>query len=156
MLKSLLGSTSAVDTSSFAFDSSLNPLDIDTAFETTYGINYEEENSKRITYCNKANEAIQNIEIIMGEFSGLGLCDIVAMIASLNLLPLEVLVSLIDEPAYKRMKEAVNSQLTNSQEIAAQIPVVEALTKLEASVKDWYNIMDIMYDSLKNNDGSDV
>jgi hypothetical protein len=59
--------------------------------------------SKRNALLKRANSAISSIEIIMGEISGLGLSDILAISAALWYTDKEHLIYLIDKEAAKRM-----------------------------------------------------
>lgn len=96
-----------------------------------------------------ANEALRDIEVIMGEFSGLGLCDIVAILGALHIMPKEDLLGFLDEDAYPRFLSALN--LSSS---GISKPTLEqSMTSLMAKVRDYYNLMDKIYQDLKNNNG---
>ncbi len=102
----------------------------------------------RNNYLNEANKALQTVEIIMGEFSGLGLCDVFAITGALEILPLEDLLGLIDIDAFNRMGKILNldlSQFTRTKE-------TDAIKNLSSVVKDFYLIMDQIYiDQFNNN-----
>jgi hypothetical protein len=49
-----------------------------------------------------ANSALETIETIMGDFSGLGLCDIIAIIGALTTIPKEKLLGFLDADAQTR------------------------------------------------------
>lgn len=90
--------------------------------------------------------ALQTIEIIMGEFSGLGLCDIIAVVGALETIPKENLIGFLDEDSKARMLKSMNftSVSGNSYESAMQA--------LSDRVKDFYNLMDQIYqDTLHQN-----
>ena len=57
-------------------------------------------NNKRNQLLAKASNALQIVEMIMGEFSGLGLCDIVAVVGALYTMPLASLVGFLDTDSY--------------------------------------------------------
>lgn len=73
--------------------------------------NLNKLHSKRNNMTKNANIALSNIEIIMGEISGLGLSDILAVIAALWYTDKETLIYLIDRESAKRM--AQNQDLNN-------------------------------------------
>ena len=95
----------------------------------------------------KAGDALQTIEMIMGEFSGLGLCDILAIIASLHIMPIEDLLGFLDKDAFDRMKI-----LLNKSDVARTDNLSQCLGVLTNTVKDFFNLMDKLYlDKRKNN-----
>lgn len=100
-----------------------------------------------------ANDALRTIEIIMGEFSGLGLCDIVAIMGALYIMPRNNLLGFLDEDAYKRMLSTLSLELADlSGEI--QNPGIEAAhNSFIATAKDLYNLMDSIYKELDKNNG---
>jgi hypothetical protein len=61
-------------------------------------------------YClNNAGQALRTIEIITGEFSGLGLIDIMIIIAGLYLMNANNLLGFLDNDAYKRARSFIKS-----------------------------------------------
>lgn len=103
--------------------------------------------ANRFRVLTDASDALRTIEIIMGDFSGFGLCDIVAIIGSLNVIPKENLVSFLDDDAKTRM---LNTLGLSSSDV--QVPGFEEASKaLAKSVKDFYNLMDKIYQDILNN-----
>lgn len=89
----------------------------------------------------EANDALKTVEIIMGEFSGLGLCDIIAIIGALYIVPKENLLGLLDDDAFQRAK---SSNLLNGVDI--ERPSIQvAQENIISTVKDFYNLMDKIY-----------
>lgn len=105
---------------------------------------YEQLNKKRNLAMAQAGKALQKVEIIMGEFSGLGLCDIFAIIASLYLIPIEDLLGFLDSDALYRSQIASNVSIVPSS-------LETSMTSLTNTVKDFYNLMDKMYEDISNN-----
>lgn len=104
-------------------------------------------NKKRNSDLNLANNALKTVEIIMGEFSGLGLCDIVAVMGALYTMPKDDLIGFLDTDAYNRMIALPEfSVLTKS-------TIQKAQTSFLAKVKDFYNLMDDIYKQLSKNNG---
>jgi hypothetical protein len=97
--------------------------------------------SKRFKILTDASEALKTIEIIMGDFSGLGLCDIIAIISALNIMSKENLVGFLDEDAKVRMYTSLNltEQTVNPGTYDA------AMNELFSTVRDFYNLMDQIY-----------
>jgi len=97
----------------------------------------------------QAGEALQIIEMIMGEFSGLGLCDILAIVASLHIMPKDKLLGFLDKDAFARMKYKLK------QPDAVQSSLSESIVELTNTVKNFYNLMDKLYlDISQNNSGA--
>lgn len=94
----------------------------------------------RTDFLSKANSALQTIEIIMGEFSGLGLCDILAIIYSFYFLEESDLLGFLDDDAYTRF--AAN---TAGFDVVAKSDISKSMTELNKTVKGLYEIMDKMY-----------
>jgi len=124
--------------------SATSSINISSATTSGLGDNNakNEETISRIRFreLTAASEALRVVEIIMGEFSGLGLCDIVAITTALKILPIENLCGLLDKQAFDRMKIALPSLSKTIQ--ADFIPSMTIFTGL---VKDFYNIMDSIY-----------
>lgn len=95
----------------------------------------------------KANDALRTVEIIMGEFSGLGLCDIVAILGALYLMPKDKLTGFLDIDAYNRMSSI--PEFSNIPKASYQ----EAMAAFALTVKDFYNLMDKIYEDLIRNKG---
>ncbi len=100
--------------------------------------------AKRKNICDKANKALQKIEIIMGEFSGLGFCDILATNFALYQLEDVYLLRLLDNKALDRMKKFPNLR-TDLIDTAKGLNPIEAIVKLENAVEDVLNTMQSIY-----------
>ena len=107
---------------------------------------------QRNSVCNAANSALKNVEMIMGEFSGLGLCDIIAITAALYTVEKTVLLGLLDGPAFMRMLQVVaNSSDLQTIDVSSKPDIETALTKLTETVQQYYSIMAKTLDNIKNN-----
>jgi len=104
--------------------------------------------SQRDIAMKRAGEALQSIEMIMGEFSGLGLCDILAIIASLYIMPMEQLLGLLDVDAFFRMKAILSVP-----DAVRDDNLENCLTELTVRVTEFYNLMDKLYEDLRINNG---
>lgn len=105
---------------------------------------------KRADKFTKANQALQLIEIITGEFSGFGLCDMIAILGGLYLMPENSLLGFLDPESYKRA--TMHPELKNGvipQENPSDINT--AINDLSKNVQALYDIMDALledeYDS---------
>jgi hypothetical protein len=92
--------------------------------------------TKRELLLQEASDALQIIEMIMGEFSGLGLCDILATIASLYIMPIENLLGFLDDDAFERMKYKLNQPSVTKSNLS------ESIAQLTEKTKAFYNLMD--------------
>lgn len=105
-------------------------------------------NRKREEFGNTANKALQNIEIITGEFSGLGLLDIMAIQITLWSLPVEVLAGLIDERAFVRLQS--DNSLKSDALSNSRVSIMEALVQFEKKISEVYKLMQKFVDNLEN------
>lgn len=95
----------------------------------------------------KASDALQVIEMIMGEFSGLGLVDIIAVVGSLYVMPLADLLGFLDTDAYARAQTALGSNLP-----AKTSSISSCMVSLGNTVSGFYQIMDkLLQDYIGNN-----
>lgn len=101
--------------------------------------------SKRNRLLGKAAEALQVIEMIMGEFSGFGLADIIAIVGSLYIMPLADVVGFLDDDAFARAQTILGSNLP------ARSSITTSMTSLANSVKAFYQIMDKVFQDYLNN-----
>lgn len=115
--------------------------DTTKAFGDNATQNLETLSQKRFKALTAAGESLQVIEIIMGDFSGLGLCDIVAIISALNIMSKENLVGFLDDDAKTRMLNSLG--LEESDVNAGSYD--DAMTELFSTVRDFYNLMDQIY-----------
>lgn len=125
-------------------------LTFNTDTSEAFGDNVKESltslNNTRTSVLNIGNSALKTIEIIMGEFSGLGLCDIIAILGGLYLVEKKYLLGLIDVDAFNRGAHQIQINDT-------QPGLQESLQKLEDQIKDFYNIMDKIYKDQRQSSG---
>lgn len=95
---------------------------------------------------NQGITSLQQIEIAMGEFSGLGVLDILAIQAALFIMDGNSLLGLIDSSAYMRAQKRQSINLNNT----SQTDVITALTNFEMTLKNIYLVMQGYYDNLNN------
>lgn len=144
-------STATPDTGNYSFSDFLSSFDQSSeSFGNLGRESLEELVNIRTKEMNLANSAIREIEIIMGEFSGFGLCDIIAVLAALYVMPKESLTGFLDDAAYSRMITLV--KFTNGPPEHASIET--AMNDLLNYVKDFYNLMDKSYEDVLQNDNS--
>lgn len=131
------------DLGGFAF-ASVQPLpdsNVSSGFGSTTQTSLTNAVTARTTSTNKAAMALRDIEIIMGEFTGFGLCDAIAIYAALWTVDPTTLINMIDTNAYTRM--------TNNQNISAPaqstMPPMTVLQNFEMQVKTMYQLMDSLY-----------
>jgi hypothetical protein len=126
----------------YAFDGSkiLSSITDNPAFGNLCQQNNQTLNNNRGAEISGANDALKTIEIIMGEFSGLGLCDIIAVIGALYTIPIKSLVSLLDNEARNRMNVVgINSSVGYDNSIN------DTMKTLYNYVKYFYDLMDKIY-----------
>lgn len=139
------------DIGGFAFEAFKTTFDQDTS--QSFGDEVTNQldllNKKRDHDLAIANQALRTIEIIMGEFSGLGLCDIIAVMGALYIMPKDDLLGFLDADAFNRMLVALNFPGLDTSN-----PGIDAAqTSFIAKVKDFYNLMDKIYQDLAKNNG---
>lgn len=142
-------SEEAQDPGNFAFDAFSLTFNNDTSESMGDLVKDQLDslNKKRNSDLSLANNSLKTVEVIMGEFSGLGLCDIVAVMGALYTMPKDKLIGFLDTDAYKRM-----TALPEFSDIAKS-NIVEAQTAFLSKVKDFYNLMDDIYKQLSKNNG---
>lgn len=139
--------TSVSDVGGFALSAFKLPLSADTANSSgdnssdTLDSLYAERNH----ILSEANDALQIVEMIMGEFSGLGLCDIIAIMGGLYVMDKDLLLEFLDDDALYRMNTQLKTTLTKNSSLDA------AMTELAATVKGFYTIMQQFYEDLSYN-----
>ena len=138
--------TGAPDLGGFSFDN----------FKTTFGSDtssslgdisaktLQKLTDARTNNLQKAGTALQTVEIIMGEFSGLGLCDIIATMGALYVMPKNDILGFLDADAFDRMESELQTGASNP-------GISTAITSLTSTVKDFYNITDDIYKDLSKN-----
>lgn len=114
--------------------------------------------STRTDVCSRAAEALKNVEIIMGEFSGLGLCDILAIFTALWTVDEKVLISLLDKKAFDRLYTDPNlrDEVVSNRAAAGTAPLdgIEALKAFEAQVYNMLVLQDKLYEDVSQNNTS--
>lgn len=98
--------------------------------------------SERSEYFKKASSALKTIEIIMGEFCGFGLCDIIAIVAGLYIMPSESLLGFLDDDSYKRARLVIKSLPESNPS-----NITTALKDLSENVKSMYDIIQKLYEN---------
>lgn len=99
---------------------------------------------KRNNEFNDASNSLQKIEMIMGNFSGLGLSDIIVIIGALHIMPLNDLFGFLDNDAFNRMIILLNKQ----QEQLSNPGIEKAMNSFVQKVSDLYNLMDKIYNDI--------
>ena len=125
-------------------ESALDPSSTN-AYGTQVAENAETQAAERNQYLSDAGKALRTVEIIKGEFSGLGLCDIIATMGALYIMPREELLGFLDKDAYARAKKEL--KLTSEENPTT---IGQALKSLFNTAKDFYSIMETDYNH-KNN-----
>ncbi len=132
------------DTGAFSIDPA--KLTFDASTSNSFGDLSTQANKKitnsRSKTLGDANNALQIIEMIMGEFSGFGLCDIIAIMASLNTMSINDVLGFLDSDAYQRAQAAPPAGLGI---LPSQSDIKTSLTNLAASVFQFYQIMDVVF-----------
>jgi hypothetical protein len=140
------------DSGGFAFESFATTT-FDQDASEAYGNNIEKQlnslNKLREHEMAAANGALRTIEIIMGEFSGLGLCDIVAIMGALYVMDEKKLLGFLDADAHIRMRNA--PELDAAKTSASNI--IDAHKEFWSRVRDFYHIMDKIYKDLRHSNG---
>jgi hypothetical protein len=136
-----------VDVGHFAFDNLQQTFHPETS--GAFGnINFENKEGliqKRTRVLGIANNALRTIEIIMGEFSGLGLCDIIAIIGALYIIDKNDLLGFLDTYSMDRL-----NAIPEFKGIIANQPSYEtSMTNLMYAIIDFYNLMQAWYTSIK-------
>jgi hypothetical protein len=136
------------DVGGFSFDNFKTTFgpDSSAALGDTSVQTLQDLTNKRNVDLQKSSNALKTIEIIMGEFSGLGLCDIIAVMGALYIMPKNDLLGFLDDDAIKRMNTSL--QLNQSS------PGIQtAMKSFISSVKGYYNLMDKIYQDQSQNNG---
>ncbi len=144
---STLGLQGKVDPGNFAF-SGLE--DMVFSSDKAAGISAQETLddliNKRKAIAKPALDALKHIEYIMGEFSGLGLIDIVAIQSALWLMDHGKLLGLIDSAAFARLKE--HRKNLNVSGVSRSEDVLESLKEFESKLKDVYLLIQLYFNRI--------
>jgi hypothetical protein len=115
--------------------------------------NMNNMNDTRNDVLTKASDALQIIEMIMGEFNGLGLSDIIAIMGSLYTMPLENVLGFLDADALIRAQNTLNQSKPFS---PAPTNIVTSMNALAESVNAFYSIMDNVFQDYINNNAQNL
>lgn len=151
-LSSLTAETSSlrgVPDSGYAFSKFTETFEPTTtsAYGNTLLRSIEKASAERKELLEEANKALRTIEIITGEFSGLGLCDIIVIMASLYIMNKNDLLGFLDADSYDRAKLKIKKGLPESN----PSNIDAAQTELGKKVFDFYNLVDKIYQDVKVN-----
>lgn len=147
--------TQEVNDEGFAF-SEISSL-TDPANSDAFG-NVNEEDlasllAKRNNICSKAGKALQDIEVILGESGGIGLCDIISMYLALYLLEDEYFIDLFDQDCLNRLKSSGRPELLTvvaNNRLNGKVPDPKlAIQKLEQKITEIYNLMDNIFGTIR-------
>jgi hypothetical protein len=116
----------------------------------SYDTQLDKLNNSRNSLGNRGITAIKDIEVIMGEFSGLGLLDILAIQAALWIMPANSLLGLIDLRAFSRLKLRKDIK----SDALTQNDVIASLTDFEKTLRTIYVIMQKYINDLDRGDTS--
>ena len=107
--------------------------------------------STRTKFLTEANDALQIVEMIMGEFSGLGLADIVAIMGSLYIMAPADLLGFLDDSAYQRAQKVLGSSLP-----AKTGSIETVMTNFANLVNGFYQIMDLVFQAYNSNNAANL
>lgn len=106
--------------------------------------------AKRQEVLRAAGDALQIVEMIMGEYSGFGLCDIVAIVGSLYVVKKEILLGFLDDDAYDRAKKVLGQALPGRPG-----NIEETLKEFSNTVNGFYQVMDVIFQDYMTNNSLD-
>lgn len=137
-------SVSSSDPGNFAFSNLDDMVFIATKnMQISYQDKLSELKNQRNTTGNQGIEDLKVIEMIMGEFSGLGLIDVIAIQSAFWLMEPSSLLGLIDQRALNRVKtRGINISGTSPNNI------IDALTNFETSLKSVYSLIQLYFDQV--------
>lgn len=152
-------SNSVPDVGGFAFSGFSLTFAPDTSDSTgsNSSQSLDKMNTTRDQSLTKAGNSLQVIEMIMGEFSGLGLCDIIVILASLYIMPQNLLLEFLDSASLNRMQIALNDPNGNvikkdiSDDTTPGIKI--AMQSLTDTANNLYQIMEQIFQDTFNNNG---
>ena len=136
------------DSGDFAFSNLDDSVfSIDKNITKSYQENIDKITNVRNQLGNQAITYMNNIEIIMGEFSGIGLIDIVAMQTALWIMEPSALLGLIDQRAFQRAKKYRPDLNLNN---INQADITTALQNFETTLKQIYLYIQTYYNGIIN------
>lgn len=125
-----------------------SPFEISVGDENIDEINknLQEAVQKRDFIAAGAFEALRNIELISGEISGLGLIDVISIYIALWSMDEKALISLLDDEAFKRLKdnfpELLKDEAANRAENGSKLDINEALQTFEDTLINVLSFVD--------------
>jgi hypothetical protein len=146
-----IGLSGTTDPGDFAFSN----LD-DTVFDArksatkSYQDLLDKLNNIRNRIGNDAITSLKNIEIIMGEFGGIGLLDILSIQATLWVMPISSLLGLIDQRAFARLQKRTDLNSTS----LTQNSIAQSMADLDSGVSINLKLIQQYFDDLKAGDFS--
>jgi hypothetical protein len=146
-----VGLSGMTDPGDFAFSN----LD-DTVFDglkvssKSYTDLIDKLNNIRNSIGNEAIDSLKTIEIIMGEFSGLGVLDVLSIQSTLWVMPINSLLGLIDQRAFARLKE--RSDLKSAS--LAQNPISTSMMDFDTGVSVTFKLIQQYFNDLSAGDFS--
>lgn len=149
-----VGTNGLPDPGDFAF-SGVDDLVFDAkkAAKTSYADMLQDLTNRRTQVSNNGMNALKNIEVIVGEFGGLGLLDIFAIQAAMWVVPSATLASMMDAAAFARMKQRQDLSVS----IGQSSDIIGTLTTFEAVVVSMYKLIDAyIQDLIKNGQYTDI
>ena len=105
--------------------------------------------ARRQSILSAAGDALRTVEIIMGEFSGLGLCDMIAILGALYTMPQEDLLGFLDTDALARMNIEFNNNFP-------EVDIGVAMDSFCNTINEFYQLMEAVYGSEVNTQGLSV
>lgn len=127
---------------------------MESATQDTFQEELNNEKEKRESFGKNAGEHLAIVEIVTGEVSGLGLIDILAIYTALWAIPIEVLISLLDDNAFERL--FVFNPKLRTQEVLARRQLGEstmagdeALEILENKIVNLLKFADQLFENAK-------
>jgi len=138
-------STNSLNTNKNTFNSSTSNSQGDLSAK-----NYQKMVAERKEILRGAGDALQIVEMIMGEYSGFGLCDIVAIVAALYVVKKEVLLGFLDDDAYERAKTILGQALPGR-----PASIEETMKTFSDTVNGFYQIMDATFKDYNSNNSLD-
>lgn len=143
-----LNTVQAPDVGDFAFDNTELTPDNNSSdsIKDLSQARIDDLSESRKKYCDAANQAVRIIEIIMGEFSGLGLIDILAISATFWIMDEADLLGLLDDIAIDRMLLNPNLKAPAVLARKASPPGINiSLTNFQNKVTEVYNLVDELW-----------
>jgi hypothetical protein len=104
----------------------------------------------RTKFLTEANDALQIVEMIMGEFSGLGLADIVAIMGALYVMQPQDLLGFLDVDAYARAQTILGPSLLPKSDITT------TMTNFASIVNGFYQVMDQIFQDFNSNNATNL